>query len=372
MGKGQGEKLPDQKKNKKNAGLLFLGVLAVGLFVGCALILAQLLRPDRKAEEQAKEEEKPQQETQVKLGKYKGIQVSLKVTQEDLDAEIENIREEHATYEKLSGTVADGDLVYAEFEGYVNGVKADITCGRDYVEVGSGEWVFENGLIGAVAGEDSSFVVTVPENYYQDPSVDGQDVEFRVRVEYICGKKILPKYNDDFVQSISKKYNTVKEYNAHLKKSIAADYQENRAEYVWPEVMVACKVKNYPEELLKEAEQEVLQGYYDMADIYGITREEAFVSFGYQGEEDFRENGLEELAEETAKEYLVAQAIAEAEGITYDDKDYQEVVEEEYSYVEENYDSQQSYEAANQKLLQQKTQVKVVKDWLAEHAEYVY
>ena len=59
----------------------------------------------------------------VTIGEYKGVQVSLEVTDEDLQDEIDNIREENATYQQLAGTTQTGQTIRASFEGYVDGQK---------------------------------------------------------------------------------------------------------------------------------------------------------------------------------------------------------------------------------------------------------
>ena len=362
-----------QQHKKADKVVIITVAVVVLLFIGIALIVFRWGRSSRE-EDTTGATEQPADQGEVKLGDYNGITVSLKVTKDDLEAEIENLLAEHTTYEQLQGTAVDGDLVYASFEGYVDGVRMDTVCGEDYVDIGAGEWVdgFESGLIGATTGTPVSFAVTIPQDYYGDDSVDGKEVEFHVTVQYICGEEIVPEYNDDFIQSISKKYSTVKEYNAHLRKSLAKDYEANRAEYVWTDVLTGCKVKKYPEDILRLSEQEVLNGYYGMADLYGCSHDEIFASLGYEDEEDFKATDLEELAKETAKEYLVSGEIADREGIHYTGEDYQEVLEEEYSYVEGQYESQEAYEAADRERLEKLALMKAVKDWLAQRAEYTY
>lgn len=308
----------------------------------------------------------------VTLGQYIGRKESLAVTQEDLQTEIDSVLEDHTEYEQQSGTVQDGDMVYADFEGYVNGAKIDATCGSDYVEIGSGDWLdgFESNLIGTQTRETAVFTLAVPDGTYGDASIDGQNVEFHVTVQYICGDEIKPEYNDAFVQSISDKYKTVEEYNAHLTKKLQKENEEAKAETVWSDVVADCKVKKYPKKMLEDAKEEVLQGYYDMADVYGCSKEEVFTSFGYDSEEAFIQSDLPSLAKDTAKEYLIAQAIAQKENIQYTQKEYVALLEEEYSYNEEAYDSKEAYEKAKKSYLNNQCLMKKVKEWIASNTEY--
>jgi trigger factor len=308
----------------------------------------------------------------VTLGEYVGVTESLAVTEEDLQDEIDTVLEDHAEYEQLSGTTQDGDTVYADFEGYVDGQRVDSTCGSDYVELGSGDWLdgFESSLTGVNTGEEVSFLISVPEGTYGDETVDGREVEFHATVEYICGEEILPEYTDEFVQSISKKYSTTEEYTEHLKTKLRKENEEQKAEYVWSDVVDAAKVIKYPKSLMKDAKKEVLQGYYDMAVVYGCTKEEIFPAFGYESEQAFKDSDLKPLAKDTAKEYLISAAIAQTEGITYTQEQYDTYVEDQYSGMTDEYDSKEAYEKANKTYLKRQVLMEQVKQWLSDHAKF--
>lgn len=308
----------------------------------------------------------------VELGPYKEIGISLKVTEEDIQSEIENLQEEHAIYEHLDGAVEDGDLVYADVEGYVDGQKADTACTSDYIEIGAGEWPdgFEGGLLGVQTGQTAVLSIPVPAGYYGDEAIDGRDVEYHVAVKYICGDKILLDYNDDFVKSVTKKYKTTKEYNRHLRKKIKKENEEQKGEFAWSEVTEGCKVKTYPDSLMESSSREVLQGYYNMAVIYGCSREEIFPAFGYESEQDFVDTDLRELAEITAKEYLIAQAIAEKEGISYTPEEYESLKEKEYQGQDGNYDTIEAFEADNIIYLENQALLNKVKDWITQNTKF--
>lgn len=307
----------------------------------------------------------------IEVGDYKSLNVSIAVTQDDIDAEIDDLREQNTIYEQLGGTVADGDMVYADIVGYVNGRRADDTCANDYVIIGSGDWVsgFEEALIGAKTGKTAEFTIPVPMGTYGNKSIDGHDVQFKVKVEYICGDSIIPEYNDDFVQSVSE-YNTTDEYNEYLRQKLLKENEADKGDFAWTDFLDICKVKEYPGDMMEEARKVVLQGYYDMAVVYGCSKEEVFKQFGYDSEEDFKETDLEELAQDTVKENLAAQALADLEKITYTEKEYNEVADEEYSYNQDEYSSKEEYEKDNEQALKDEVLMKTVKNWLAENLSF--
>ena len=309
----------------------------------------------------------------VELGQYKGIKVSIAVTKEDIQAEVESLLEENVTYEQKKGTVQDGDMIYADFAGYVDGKKVEETSDSDYIEIGTDDWLegFSEAFIGAETGKEFSFDVDVPEDTYEEASVDGKRVTFKATVKYICGDEIMPEYNDDFVKSISDgEHQTTDEYNAYLKQELASEYEAEKSEYSWSDVLDGSKVKAYPENMLKAAKDRVLQEYYDMADLYGMSHDEIFQSFGRENEQDFIDQDLTELAQDTVKEQLVVRAIAAKEEINYTKEEYAEIVEEEYAYNSEAYDSKEEYEKADRAYLEETALQTVVKNWIAEHAEF--
>ena len=93
---------------------------------------------------------------EVTLGEYKGLKVdkySTRVTQKEVDEEIEKERERNArTIEVTDRAVQDKDTVTLDFEGFVDGVAFDGGKGTDYpLTIGSGSFIpgFEEQLIGA-------------------------------------------------------------------------------------------------------------------------------------------------------------------------------------------------------------------------------
>lgn len=66
---------------------------------------------------------------EVKLGTYKGVEiekVEFKVTDEDIDKEIESMRERNARMVTVEDRAAkDGDITTIDYEGFVDGVAFD-------------------------------------------------------------------------------------------------------------------------------------------------------------------------------------------------------------------------------------------------------
>lgn len=364
---------------KKKTIIICAVVLVVGIVIGIACAWAYPMLKLKFSSENEKKEEKLEEVVVeeydayecVELGKYKNREVSLAATEDDIQIEIDSLIEEYTTYEQKRGIAQEGDMVYADFEGYVDGKKVDDTCGSDYVEIGSEQWLpgFEDAIIGMQCDQTKKFKIDVPEGTYGDDSIDGKTVEFKVTLKYICGESIVPEYDDEFVQSISK-YKTTKQHMASIKKKLEKENEEDKLEFVWSDVMDDCKVTKYPETLLASARKEVLQGYYDLADLYGVSHDEIFQSFGCEDEENFKETQLEDLAKDTVKEILVSEVIAWKENIEYTKEDYDEILKDEYENNSDSYDSKEDYEEQNMNYLKHTALIVVVKDWLGENTNF--
>lgn len=348
---------------------LIVCIVAVAVIVIAAIVIAFTVKKNKEIAAYSGKDYKIT--NCIKLGKYKGIKVSLAATDDDIQSEIENLQEEYTTYEEKKGTAKDGDKVYADFAGYVNGALVEAARGSDYIDIGSGEWIdgFEEAFIGMKTGKTKKVKIDVPEGTYGEDSIDGKTVEFKLTLHYICGDEIVPDFTDDFVQSISD-YNTVSEYKAYLKEKLEKENQDDKEEYAWTEVLDAAKVTKYPKSLMKSARQEVLQGYYDMADLYGQSHDEIFQSFGCDDEADFKKTQLDDLAKDTVKEALTAQAVAYEEKITYTKADYNKLVQEEYESNSGSYKSQQEYKKKNKDYLERTALQNAVKAWISKRAKF--
>lgn len=352
-------------------------VLIVGLISGIAA--GYFLNQNKKEEKSSEQISSYSKDFDVlkyiEIGDYKNITVNVGMSEDDIKSEIASLLEDNTKYKKKQGKVKDGDKVYAKYAGFIDGKKIDVTCGEDYIDVGSGDWLkaFEKALLGAVTGKKVKFTCKVPKGTYDDERVDGHKVNFEITVKYICGKKIVPKFNNKFVNRISSgKYKTVGEYRKYIKEKLLKENKNDRGDYAWSDVMELCNVIKYPSDMMALAEKENLQGYYDMAEIYGYSIDEVLKQYGYNNLADFKKYDLAELAKDTVKENLAAMAIAKLENIKYSDEDYKSVLDEEYEYNSEKYAAKSDYEKENKEAIINETTLNAVKKWLADNLKYDY
>lgn len=367
----------EKEKKKSTAGKKIL-YMAAGVLLGVGITLAvqniySAIAEDKgnKAIEKYSGEDYVITES-ISLGDYNKLEVSLAVSQEDIQSEIDSLLEENTAYEQKQGRIKTGDMVFAQFTGYVDGKKSESASGEDYVSIGSGEWLdgFEDALIGIKTGKTKKAVIQVPDGTYGDEELDGKTVTFRITPLYICGDAILPDLNDAFIRSATE-YNSVAEYKKQLKEQLANENEEDKEEYAWTDFVEICTVNEYPSSLMEKAKKEVLQGYYDMADLYNQSHDEIFQSFGCENEQEFADTQLEDLAKDTVKEVLVARGLACQEEIDYSKEEYKELVKEEYESYGSSYGSQEEYEKVNKTYLENTALINAVKKWLGQKVTFI-
>lgn len=266
----------------------------------------------------------------VTLGEYKGIEVEVSepsVSDEDVDAEIQSILSSNPIHNEVTeGVVANGDTVNIDYEGKMDGVPFD--RGSDQgaeLTIGSGQFIpgFEEALIGTAVGDTVDLDLTFPDPYPNNPDMAGAEVVFTVTVNSIC-TDTLPEYTDEFVNSISD-YTTTAEHRQYV-----ADYLLKQAETnalmekqnsVWTAILENSTFLGRPQALVDKQLVEVEAYYTTMAQNYGTDLETLVTSTMTM--EEFEASMLEQ-AEASVDNNLILYSIAEAEGITISDEEYQE------------------------------------------------
>ena len=267
---------------------------------------------------------------EVTLGEYKGLKVdkvSVEVTDEEVDAEIEKERERNArTVEVTDRAVQDKDEVTLDFEGFVDGEAFEGGKGEDYpLTIGSGAFIpgFEDQLIGAEIGKEMEVKVTFPEEY-QAKELAGKEAVFKCTVKAIKAKE-LPELDDEFASDVSEEGETMDEYKAEVRGKIkerkereAKEKKENQtveqavanAEIDLPEPMVDLQARQMADDFARRIMQQ------------GMSLEQYFQFTGLSEEKMMEE--LKPQAEKRIRTRLVLEAIVAAENIEVSDERLEE------------------------------------------------
>ena len=248
---------------------------------------------------------------EVTLGEYKGLKVdkvSTRVTQKEVDEEIDKERERNArTIEVTDRAVQDKDQVILDFEGFVDGVAFEGGKGENYpLTIGSGAFIpgFEEQLIGAEIGKETEVNVTFPEEY-QAKELAGKEAVFKCTVHEIKAKEI-PELDDEFVSDVSEKSETVDAYKAEVKAKIKERKERQgrqKKEDQAVEQAVANAEIDIPEPMIDLQTKQMADDFQ----FTGLSEEKMMEEFRPQAEKRIRTR-------------LVLEAVAAAENIEVSDE----------------------------------------------------
>ncbi|MBM7062053.1 trigger factor [Pseudomonas sp. UL073] len=117
----------------------------------------------------------------------------------DVDSMLEILRKQNTRFEKVERAAQNDDQLNIDFVGKVDGEAfAGGSAKGTALVLGSGRMIpgFEEGLVGAKAGEERVLSLSFPEDY-QNLDLAGKAAEFTVTVNSVSEAK-LPELNDDF------------------------------------------------------------------------------------------------------------------------------------------------------------------------------
>ncbi len=268
---------------------------------------------------------------EVTLGEYKGVsaeKVEYTVSDEDVDTEIQNMRERAARFVDITDKpVEDGNVAIIDFEGFVDGKAFEGGKGENYnLTIGSGQFIpgFEEQLIGKNLGEQFDVNVTFPKDYHAQ-ELAGKEAVFKVKINGIKVKE-YPELDDEFAKDVSE-FDTLAELKQATKERLeenaknrtqreqsdkVLDVVTDNATVDIPEVMVTNKVKEYEQDMR----------YRISSQMPGITFEQ-YLEYTGSTLEDFRES-MKDRAWKDVKTSLVLEQVAKTEKVEVTDDDIQE------------------------------------------------
>jgi len=269
----------------------------------------------------------------VELGEYRGLEVEQEKAEVDdiqIDHHLFMLREQNARLvPREEGPVKEGDLVQIDFKGYVDGELFEGGEAEDYsLEIGSRSFIpgFEEQLIGAVQDEAKEIKVTFPDNYRKE-DIAGKEATFEVVVKQIKEKQ-LPELDDEFVKEVSE-FETLEEMKADLKEKLLKNAEEQSKAKLEEDLIgkVSAAATVEPPKILVDRQIDRMVGDLENYLRYQGMGLDQFLELSGKDKDEVREERREE-AEKRAKANLVLDAIAKREGITVEDRELKEKIEE--------------------------------------------
>lgn len=142
---------------------------------------------------------------EVSLAEVAGAKLEKRVAEvsdADLDKMMDTLLKQRASWEEVDRAAAEGDRLNIDFKGTIDGEEFSGNSGQKVpVTIGAKRMIegFEEGLVGAKAGDELTLDLTFPENYAHK-EVAGKPVQFAVKVNSVEAAK-LPELDEEFAKS---------------------------------------------------------------------------------------------------------------------------------------------------------------------------
>ena len=274
----------------------------------------------------------------IEVKQYKGLEAvkrAVSVTAEEVDAQIERLRERNATITDVEDRPAEmGDTAMIDYEGTVDGVPFDGGKGSHDLELGSGSFIpgFEEQVAGHSIGEEFDVNVTFPEEYHAE-ELSGKDAVFHVKLNGIR-HKTLPELDDEFAKDVSEDADTLEELRHSIEADLLKDKQGHADADFEQELLVKLAEQvegEIPEVMFERKAEENKENFSRRIGQQGIDLKMYLMYMGIeqaQFDQDMYDQAVQQV-----KVRLALEKIAQIEGIEVTDED----IEAEYARLAEMY-----------------------------------
>jgi trigger factor len=272
----------------------------------------------------------------AELGDYEGLEIARRepqVTDEQIQEEVDALRERLARLRTAERPAAAGDFVAVDYVGSLaessGGDSAGASAGEEpqwvpfaggegrdqLIELGGGNLIpgFEEGLLGSSAGEQRTIEVAFPEDY-ANPELAGRAASFQITVKEVKLKE-LPSVDDDF--AVDAGFDDLEELRQDIRTRLTeADERQIEGEFRQAALDAAvqrAEVATTPE-LVAARAREMWERMLHSLSHRGVSREAYLQIVGR--DEDTILAEMQPEAELALRREAVLTAMVEAEGIS--------------------------------------------------------
>ncbi|MCL5997661.1 MAG: trigger factor, partial [Chloroflexi bacterium] len=269
-------------------------------------------------------------EPKVDLKDYQSVRVPYSVptvSEEEIESQLQYIREDNAVVELVERPAQPGDLVEADIIATADGKEVlhshrPIVLDEDRINLPG----LVQAIVGMSAGEHKDATITLPDDFGDD-SLRGKEATTSIDVKRVSSRQ-LPEINDELAQTVGS-FNSLVELREDLGKRLL-EYKTRNAEQqyatqvldtftslsqiAYPPAYVEDRLNEMVDDLKEDVRRDEKMPWEDWLKLQGKTDE--------QVRQDLRPN-----AETRAKRGLVMREMARAEGIQVSDEEIAAEVE---------------------------------------------
>jgi trigger factor len=204
------------------------------------------------------------------------VGVQLKVLQKNL-TQREKITEERP--------IRENDVAVIDYEGFRNGEPFEPTKKTENFTMKVGEGLIvkdlDDGLIGMSVNAEKEIEVAFPEDYYKE-EMAGQQLVFKVKLNEIR-EEVVPDLDDAFAKSISDKFETLEILKEKIRENLLEGYRKRTEqelnEQIFQQLLEKCEfevpdtlVDSELAHIISDAERSFEQSNKSFEDV-GLTKE---------------------------------------------------------------------------------------------------
>ena len=290
---------------------------------------------------------------EVKLPEYKGLEIEYeakKVTDKEVDEEIERLRQQNAMVITKNGAVADGDIVTVDYvELDADGKEIESTKRDDFTfTVGSSYnfYKLDKDIIGMKKGDTSVIEKTYGDDSGMGTDYLGKTVKINVTIKEVKIKEV-PELDDDFAQDVKDEYKTVADLVKATKKQLEEEAENQNKGAKLDAIVKALLEKTEIAVPKSMVEAQLESDWQNFISRFGMSEEEVLKIMGAQGggKEQFLESRRADTLKNVKAQLIIEQVKEEQK---YEPTE-EEIAEELKNYGEDitkdspNYESMKIY-----------------------------
>lgn len=249
------------------------------------------------------------------------------VTDEEIAASREWLRESRAKLVTVNRGAEIGDRVEIDFKTSQGGIPLEGGASENHpLILGQGKLLpgFEDKLIGMKAGEEKTFTLAIPPDYYRK-SIAGRELTITATVKLVQDRAV-PEWNDEFARSLGNLSSTA-EVVESIRQSLALEKESEERERLRMAMVEAIARESraeIPEPLIaNELERMISELRQSIGDM-GLKFED-YLAHIKKSEADLKRNWQGD-AVRRVKTALILREIARREGISPSDAEVAELV----------------------------------------------
>lgn len=261
----------------------------------------------------------------ARLGDLSRLEVGRREPEVDDDKvahELEHLREHLARLETAERAAGEGDFVVIDYMGTLDGEPFEGGEGKDQlIELGGGRLIpgFEDGLIGASAGDEKTIDVTFPGDYGAE-HLAGRPAQFAISVKEVRAR-VLPALDDELAADAAG-FDTLDELRDDIRAKIA-EQEESAVEAEFREAVLDAVVDGaavtVPDALVEARAVELWDQMLHSLSHRGLSKE-AYLQISGRTETEILDEAKPD-AERALKREAVLAAVVEAESIEPTDEE---------------------------------------------------